>query len=114
MNDDVDLEQFEALDYRNIVAAVLLVHRENSNKMQQRMGGFVSSNPNWTRDSQLRQDLWTRACRAWVRITDTDFTAFPYSIDYVASVYDWIVEAGKAGRDALKRKFHKFIERAKG
>lgn len=76
---------FRHLAWYRIVAAVLRVYAENAE--QGVLSGFAGDDPAWTAHSTLRKDITDRVRTIWCRSARKDFTAFPYSEDYVAYLY---------------------------
>lgn len=65
--------------------AVLKVFRQNENFTT--FSGFEANSDAWTVDADLRKDIWTRTRDEWVKLTNMDFTAFPYRKTTVAKFY---------------------------
>ncbi len=74
------------LSWQWAAACVLDVFRQNQER-DSAGATILKSSDCWCITEQLRQDIFTRACRFWCNRTGLDHTYFPLSVDAVARLY---------------------------
>lgn len=95
---------FQSLTWWPIALSTLEVYQENE-KLKP-FAGFAANASDWVTIDSMRRDIWERTRGAWCRKLNRPFSTFPYSIDYVARLYQILRTSSDAARTDWEKQCH--------